>query len=359
MPFASQLAGGQGSGGSTTTTTPDETTDSTPVDPLSDIADRFAEGCGPNDSWVCEEVSDRTGNETLAGAAEWLVAKPLSVVGIILVCLVINRLLRRVAGRYVGRMVNPGARVRRATPDFLHATGVTNLRAESRAKTLTIVAKSLVSVVVWVSAMFSILAMFDINLGPLLAGAGVAGVALGFGAQSLVRDFLSGTFMIIEDQFGVGDVVEIAGVTGTQNAVTGTVEGVTLRSTRLRGEDGTVWHIPNGEIRRVGNKSKEWARAILDVDIAPNADLHRAEEVIRKEADEVADDDEWSDAVLAPPELWGVEAVSATATTIRLVVKVVPSAQWGLMRELRARLKDALEREGLALAPPAPVPPPA
>ena len=334
----------QDDGGSTTTTTT-----TPPVDPIGDLATTISEGCKPNDSWVCERVYEATGNKTLAGASEWFVAKPLTALLIFLVAFIANRLLRKLVGRWAKRMVDPSAAFRRRAPNILQSTRELNLRTEARAKTVTSVAKSITSVLVYTTAIFTALSLFNINLAPLLAGAGIVGVALGFGAQSIVRDFLSGVFMILEDQFGVGDVVEVGGVVGTQNSVTGTVEKVTLRSTRLRDVSGTVWHIPNGEIRRIGNKSQEWARALLDIDVAADTDLRKAQDVIGAVADGMAEDEEWRAEILEPPEVWGVESIGPDAATIRLVIKVSPAAQWRVMRELRLRLKDGFEAEGIPL----------
>lgn len=344
--------GDTGGAESTTTTTTSEI-----PDPIGQISDTLTGGCKPRDSWVCDQVYELTGNKTVAGFAEWFVAKPLSLVGIFLVAFVINRIARKLVGRWVRRIVDPSSRFRQATPGILQSTREVNMRAESRARTLAVVAKSLTSVAVWTTAIFAGLQVLSINLAPLIAGAGIAGVALGFGAQSLVRDFLSGTFMILEDQFGVGDVVEVGGVTGTQNPVTGTVEKVTLRSTRLRDVDGTVWHIPNGEIRRVGNKSQEWARALLDVQVAPDADLRKAQQVIQSVADALAADEAWAPEMLGPPEVWGVEGITAEAAIIRLVIKVTPASQWRVMRELRLRLKDAFEAQGIPAPTTTPAPP--
>ena len=152
------------------------------------------------------------------------------------------------------------------------------------------------------------------NLAAIGIGASIIGVAIGFGSQALVRDFLSGIFMLIEDQYGVGDVID----TGV---ATGTVEGVSLRTTRLRDAEGTVWHVPNGEIRRVGNKSQQWARVILDVAVAYDADLERATSVIRSAADAAAADPELGSAITDEPEVWGIEQVEADHVLIRLAVK--------------------------------------
>jgi moderate conductance mechanosensitive channel len=155
-----------------------------------------------------------------------------------------------------------------------------------------------------------------------------------------VKDFLSGVFILIEDQFGVGDIVNLDGQTS------GTVEAVSLRTTRLRAVDGTVWHVPNGEIRRVGNQSQHWSRALIDVEVAYDTDLDHAQAVIAGVAHEIAQADA---DVLDEPEVWGVEALGAHGVMIRLVVKTRPSQQYRVSRELRAQLKAAFDREGIEI----------
>jgi moderate conductance mechanosensitive channel len=185
------------------------------------------------------------------------------------------------------------------------------------------------------------LAELEVNLGPILAGAGIAGVALGFGAQSIVKDFLSGMFIVIEDQYGVGDIVDVGEASGV-------VEEVTLRSTRLRGLDGTTWHVPNGEIRRSGNKSQYWARVVLDVPVAYEADISVASALIKSTADEVWRGCEAGE-ILEEPELWGVEDFGDNFIAVRLVMKTLPGSQWTMARTLRARLKQAFDREGFEI----------
>ena len=195
---------------------------------------------------------------------------------------------------------------------------------------------------IWGFAFVYVLAALGLQLGPLLAGAGVAGVAVGFGAQSLVRDFLSGIFMLIEDQFGVGDVVDLGEATGT-------VEMVTLRVTRLRDNNGTVWHVPNGEVRRVGNKSQQWARAVLDIAVAPTADLERAALVIGEAAVAVWDLNEAKPDVLDQPEVLGLEYLGHDAATIRDQGRTRPGAQWRVSRLLRVHIADALAQADIEL----------
>jgi small conductance mechanosensitive channel len=174
-----------------------------------------------------------------------------------------------------------------------------------------------------------------VSIGPLIAGAGIAGIAIGFGAQSLVKDFLSGIFMLVEDQYGVGDIIDAGDASGT-------VEAVTLRTTRLRDVKGTVWHIPNGSITRVGNMSQQWARALLDIEVAYGTDLDRAQAVIKEVADGLWHDRAWKGKILEEPEVWGVENLGPDAIVLRLVVKTRPAEQFPVMRELRRRLSDSM-----------------
>jgi small conductance mechanosensitive channel len=216
-------------------------------------------------------------------------------------------------------------------------------RSEQRAETLAGVAKGMLRIVVWTMALLLILDEVGLNLGPLLAGASIVGVALGFGAQSLVKDFLSGFFILVEDQFAVGDTITIAEVTGT-------VEEINLRITRVRATDGTVWFVPNGEIRKVGNSAKEWGRAIVDVIIPNKADLTAATAAIAEEAAALAEDPAWASDVLEPPEVLGVETVAADSVTLRVSTKTTPARRAPLARELRARIARRLQRDGVVAA---------
>jgi small-conductance mechanosensitive channel len=211
-----------------------------------------------------------------------------------------------------------------------------------RAETVGALLASVASFAIWGIAALMVLGELGVELGPLLAGAGIVGVAVGFGAQNLVRDFLSGIFMLIEDQYGVGDVIDAGPASGT-------VEGVSLRTTRLRDIEGNVWHIPNGFIDRVANKSQEWSRALLDIPVAYGTDTDRAAAIIKDVADATWRDEPWSGDILAEPEVWGVEAFGADALVIRLVVKTKPSSQWKVGRELRARIKRAFDAEGIEI----------
>jgi small conductance mechanosensitive channel len=167
---------------------------------------------------------------------------------------------------------------------------------------------------------------------------------IGFGAQSMIKDFLAGIFIITEDWYGVGDVVNAGEASGT-------VEQVTLRSTRLRDEFGTVWHIPNGVIERAGNKSQQWGRAVLDIAVAITTDIDVAQRVIKETADELANDVQYATEIIAEPEVLGVEEIGADRIVIRAIIKTTPASQWTIARELRARIKIAFDAQGIDLPP--------
>ena len=205
--------------------------------------------------------------------------------------------------------------------------------------------RSVASFVIFGMAFVTVLDKLGIPIGPLLASAGVAGVALGFGAQSLVRDFLSGIFMILEDQYGVGDLID------TGEAV-GTVEEVSLRVTRLRDGSGVVWYVRNGEILRVGNHSQGWSTAIVDVAVAYNEDIPRVQDVIREVAEAMAEDEAWDEKFVDDPVVAGVESVTSTSVTIRVVVKCTANDHLGVQRELRERIKEAFDRENIRVPVP-------
>jgi small-conductance mechanosensitive channel len=305
----------------------------------------LASVCGRDPGFFCREVLDRTGSRTLAEIADFLLGKSLTIIAILIGAVIVNRIVRRAVRRTLQSLHSGAVRegigaVRRRTPGALLETEVTSLRAEQRITALTSVLRSLATFAIFALAALLVLGEVGANLGPLLAGAGIIGIALGFGSQALVKDFLSGLFILVEDQFGVGDIVDLDGQTA------GTVEAVSLRTTRLRAVDGTVWHVPNGDISRVGNKSQHWSRALLDVDVAYDTDIDHAKAVIKRVADELCRE---RDDILEPPEVWGVESLGPHSVVIRLVVKTRPSDQYRVSRELRQRLKEAFDAEGIEI----------
>jgi len=306
---------------------------------------QLREACGQDPGSVCREIFEQTENRTLAAVTDIVFGTPLTIALIVIGAFIANRVVGRLVKRTL-RSLSSGivrervSAVRRRTPGALLETPAPSLRAEQRMSALTGILRSVTGFVVAMFAAFLILSEIGIDIAPLLAGAGVLGVALGFGSQSLVKDFLSGMFILVEDQFGVGDIVDLDGETS------GTVEAVSLRTTRLRAVDGTVWHVPNGSIGRVGNKSQHWSRALLDIEISYDSDIEHAKGVIKRVADAVW---EARDDVLEEPEVWGVEKLTANAVVIRLVVKTLPSDQYDISRELRQRLKEEFDREGIEI----------
>jgi small conductance mechanosensitive channel len=321
------------------------------------------DACGPDPSFICREALSRTGSTRWAELSDIVFAKPLTILVIALVALVTDRLIDRAINRFVGTLAGeqrPARRLRRKLrgtslgqrlPESVLASGGYSVRVSARATTLGAVLRSLSGFIVWAIAGITILGELGVNLGPLVASAGIAGLAIGFGAQSLVKDFLAGMFILVEDQFGVGDVLDAGELGGTP--VAGTVEGVSLRTTRLRDADGTVWHVPNGQIVRVGNKSQLWARAILDVMVGPDADLDVAQEVVKDTADALWHDPDWTRRVLQEPELVGIEAIAPEGITIQVVLQTLPDARLPVLRELRSRVKRALDEAGVPAPRPA------
>ena len=316
------------------------------VDALLEIS-RSTEVCGTEPSWICERVLDWTGSEGFASASVWIVDKPLTVLIILVLAIIARRVVRRAIDHMVERIASDKKHAEEDEAARTAEEGRTwdperTERSSQRATTLGTLFKSVATTIVWAVALMMLLGEFDVNLGPLIAGAGIVGVAVGFGAQSLVRDLLTGVFMLIEDQYGVGDVVDLGDAVGT-------VESVGLRTTRLRDISGTVWHVPNGAIARVGNMSQLWARVPLDLDVAYDTDLDRAMEIIKRVADDVWHEQGENTTVLEEPSVVGVQAFGADAVTIRVMVKTEPSEQWATARLLRKRVKDAFDSAGIEI----------
>ena len=281
--------------------------------------DQLTTACGPPEEAgaVCEGMFRLTGNESIARISDLFVARPLKIALVLALAWLTAHVVRRAIRRFTKGLGTVSAEVvtvadrvtvtdRVAVTDgsagsLLGTGGTKTLRGVQRAETIGALLGSIAGFAIWGIAALMVLGELGVELGPLLAGAGIVGVAVGFGAQNLVRDFLSGIFMLIEDQYGVGDVIDAGPASGT-------VEGVSLRTTRLRDIEGNLWHIPNGFIDRVSNKSHEWSRALLDIPVAYGTDTDRATVVIKEVADATWRDEEWAGDILAEPEVWGVEA---------------------------------------------------
>ncbi|MFN7959517.1 MAG: mechanosensitive ion channel family protein [Holophagaceae bacterium] len=213
--------------------------------------------------------------------------------------------------------------------------------SERRAETLGSVLTNAARVVVVAFFLLMTLQEFGVNIGPLVAGAGVAGVALGFGAQSLVKDVISGFFLLMENQFGVGDIISV------DDKHTGTVERMTLRITQLRDAEGRAHFVPNGSIVRVVVLSKDFARALVDVEVDYGTDPDRAFEVLRAAGRRLHD--EQPERVLEPLEVKGIEALGPSGYTIRTLTKTAPGAQWEIARDLRRRILLAFREAGIEI----------
>src|SRR4051812_38960965 len=321
------------------------------VPQASQVADPVVQACGPDrDPWLCRWLADTT-NSTTAGNVGEALSPWVSIVIIAFVAWVVNRLVRRMIRRAVGQWERGGRLSIRGKRVFgiLDKTAPTpDMRRQQRAETLSGGFRSFATIIIWGVAGVFMLSALGIEASTLLTSAGLIGVALGFGAQNLLRDLIAGTFMIFEDQIGVGDVVDVG-------LASGTVEAVSLRTTKLGDVEGVVWYVPNGGINRVGNKTQQWSRAVLDIPVAIDADVDQAQQVIKTAAVHMAHDEAWRDKILSEPEVWGVENLTLDSVVIRLVVTTAPLEQWRVARELRARIKQALAAAGIA----SPKPPPA
>jgi moderate conductance mechanosensitive channel len=287
----------------------------------------------------------------VASMGELLLARSLKVAAVLLGAVVLNRLVRWLLRRLVRGLEHrsiqqPLESLRAKTPRALLASTdpLPSLRRSQRAEMIGAAAANVASVAIWLAAAILVLHVLGLRLGPLLAGAGIAGLVLSLSAQQMVRDFLSGIAMLMEDQYGPGDVVDAGPAKGV-------VERVGLRTTRLRAVDGIVWHVRNGEIERLGNESRDWARVLVDVEVARGTDLALARRTVEQAAQKVAQDEQWQPFLLETPELWGVEEVKPASVTIRLAVKTRPSKRDDVARQLRATVEGALEGAGIPLPP--------
>ncbi|WP_283605814.1 mechanosensitive ion channel family protein [Mycolicibacterium poriferae] len=215
-------------------------------------------------------------------------------------------------------------------------------RRQQRAQTIGSVLKSTVSIVLLVWGILAILNVLGVNIAPFIASAGVVGLAIGFGAQNLVRDFVTGVFMLLEDQYGVGDIVDLGEAIGE-------VQTVGLRVTTLRDIDGTLWYVRNGEIARVGNMSQDYAVARIEVPVSLSADVERAEQVAVDAAAAAIAEAPLAEKVLGEPEMLGVQELSPDLLTLRMTLKTRPGAQWSVQRRLRREILRAYDENGIDL----------
>ncbi len=254
--------------------------------------------------------------------------------------ILIALLLRLAAHRAIARITSRAAKEDPEGSDRTHAL-LFRERRQQRATALGAILSNAASLTIVGIAAVMILGDMGLNLAPVLASAGVLGVAIGFGAQNLVQDFLAGVFMLLEDQYGVGDVIDVGGTSGT-------VEAVSLRITRLRDVNGVVWHVRNGTIPKAGNKSQGWARAVVDFPVPYRHDIPQVRHVMARTASEMWQEPAWQKVILEEPEVWGVQTLYTDAVLLRVVARTVPLRQWEVQRELTERLKNSLDATGVA-----------
>ena len=285
--------------------------------------DELEAACGSDPTLLCETMFDWTGNENVAQWTDWFLDRPLRILFILFVAWFASRYARK----FVTKFASSLSGVSNDDPDDSGALkrGIAKLgklaerqqRAQQRADTLGAVLRSLVTAVVWSIALLLVLGELGINLAPLVAGAGVVGFAVGFGAQSIVRDFLSGLFVLIEDHYGVGDFIDVGDASGT-------VEEVSLRTTRLRDQAGVLWIVPNGEIRRVGNYSQLFSQTRMQFEVSYDTDVDEASAVIKGVLDEVWHENREDATEIEEPTVLGIDAFKDSAIVIGAVIKTDP-----------------------------------
>ncbi|WP_326643184.1 mechanosensitive ion channel family protein [Streptosporangium sp. NBC_01755] len=334
----------------TPSTTPSTSVTPTPgpgvvVEELIDMSAGLTKGCGNGGGMICDFVQ-------MIVPVSWAAPVIAGMIAIALV-VIIALLLRNVAHRLISRVVRKASAERASlagrlrgreavTPEGLDA--IVAERRRQRAETIGSVLKPVASIIILGTAVLTVLDRLSVPIAPLLTSVGILGVAVGFGAQELVKDFIAGMFMLLEDQYGVGDVIDA----GT---AIGTVEAVTLRITRLRDSDGRVWYIRNGTITRVGNASQGWSRATVDVPVAYASDIPVVRDLLKQVADEMWNDLAFRDSIIVEePQVWGIEQISETAVIFRVSVKTIPSRQAEVARELRIRVKSALDHAEIPIA---------
>lgn len=286
----------------------------------------------------------------------WLIEVPVRILAYGAVVLIVRLLLHRAIDRATtgraGKTDSSEAQSQDAKPPLLRylrnrSSATTNAaraaeRRRQRASTIGSVLKSTVSILLLVWFVLAVLNVLGVNIAPFIASAGVVGLAIGFGAQNLVRDFVSGVFMLLEDQYGVGDNVDLGDVTGE-------VQSVGLRITTVRDGDGTLWYVRNGAINRVGNKSQDYAVANVDVPVALTADLDLAEQVAIKAAEDAIEDPTIARNVLGSPEMLGVQELSPDLLKLQITLKTRPNTQGAVQRRLRREILRAYEEHDIAL----------
>ncbi|MFF7639239.1 mechanosensitive ion channel domain-containing protein [Streptomyces canus] len=294
----------------------------------------------PSDTSTPAVPSLQDAQESATNAASWVeqnwstwLAIGLRVLLILVIAGVLRMFVRRAITKLIDRM---NRTVQAVDGTAIGGLLVNNERRRQRSQAIGSVLRSVASFIIMGTAALMVLAAFEINLAPLLASAGVAGVAIGFGARNLVTDFLSGVFMILEDQYGVGDTID-AGV------ASGEVIEVGLRVTKLRGAQGEIWYVRNGEVKRIGNLSQGWATAGVDVTVRASEDLDKVKRVLSEVAEKMSKEEPWNELLWGPIEVLGLDSVLLDSMVVRVSAKTMPGKSLAVERELRWRIKRAFD----------------
>ena len=316
---------------------------------LSDSKLTVNQACGSDPKLPCRiawQISPDAAKSMHGWSIDTWTNKLVAIIFTIMLALIMRRFAHGLITKVTVRMSEGtvSERLREKTKTIFDGSpALLSERRRQRAETMGSLLRSIASVVILGIAAFTALGQLGLNLAPVLASAGILGVAVAFGAQNLVKDFLTGIFMLLEDQYGVGDVIDVGPAKGT-------VESVTLRITKLRDVNGVAWYVRNGEIQRVGNESQNWARVVLDVPVTHDQKVERVEEVLKDTADAMAAEPPWDEKILEEPSVWGVQELTNSSVVVRVTLKTAPGEQGRVARELRARVKVAFDEAGVAMA---------
>jgi small-conductance mechanosensitive channel len=261
---------------------------------------------------------------------EWLTIHGLKILIIVVIGFIIYFIFQKIIPRIIRRTVT------------LQMKGKPQIEIQKRSRTISRVLQNTVGILIGILVLFTILAEVGINIGPALASLGILGLAVGFGAQSLVKDLINGLFILIENPYGVGDVVKVAGIAGL-------VEEINLRRTILRDLDGIVHYVPNGEINIASNFTKEFSRVNMNISVAYGENLDRVIAVINSVCSEMAREKEWSQKITKTPQVLRVDALGESGIDVKILGETQPIAQWDVMGELRKRIKDEFDKQGIEI----------
>jgi small-conductance mechanosensitive channel len=310
--------------------------------PAQGADEELVNACGTDPAWPCEVAWNATHSRFIARLVDDVVTPIVVALIVLVVAALLNRWLRRLVTTVITQVIRSD-RAAGAAFGKLRVGSTGEERDRVRATTLSAVARTSVSALIWSCAVLVILGIFSINLGPLIAGAGIAGIAVGLGAQQLVKDCIAGFFILLEDQCGVGDEIDIGPAIGT-------VESITLRATTLRDSAGTVWTVPNGTVLRIGNKSRDWSAGSVDVTIANAAQFDDAVAVIERVAGEVSALPDIAPVLLEPIAVPGVESLGTDGAVVRVTVRTSAGENASVLRTLRATLTRELDAAGIGSA---------